>query len=128
MELIFYSARTDDFSSSLLDQVGSLIPVKNLVVCRNLKQLREALFRPAYELFAAILVAAGSQDLLNIVSMAEFLHSIRVILILPDRERDSILIGHALRPRFLTSSACNPNEIVAVARKMLENAEKYRNM
>ncbi|MGA2403679.1 MAG: hypothetical protein ABSG91_18550 [Syntrophobacteraceae bacterium] len=124
MKLIFYSADKNDFSSGLLEQVRALVPLEKLVVCRDCQQLRGALLKPSYDLFAAILVASGRQDLLGLISMAELLHSIRVILILPDRETETISKGHALRPRFLTWPAPDSLEIISVLHKMLANVKK----
>jgi len=124
MELIFYSNDRNDFSSGLLDQISALVPMESLVVCRNFRQLRRALLKPAYNLFAAILVVSGRQDLLDLISMARFLRSIRIILILPDREPETISKGHALRPRFLTWPAGDSGEVISVLHKMLANERR----
>jgi hypothetical protein len=128
METIFYGAESNSFGLGLLDQIGVLVSGERLVVCRNLGELRGSLLKPAYDLLAAILVASSRHDLLDLLSIAELLHSVRVILILPDWERETISIGHALRPRFLTWPAWNSNEVIAVLAKMLGNAEKGQSM
>jgi hypothetical protein len=124
MELLFYCAGPNDFSSRLLDEISILVSGKSLVVCRSFEELKGSLLKPEYDLFAAILVVSSRHDLLDLLSIAELLHSVRMILILPDWEQETISIGHALRPRFLTWPAWNPNEVIAVLAKMLGNAEK----
>jgi hypothetical protein len=128
MELIFYCAGPNGFSSRLLDEIGVLVSGKSLVECRNFEELKGSLLKPEYDLFAAILVVSSRHDLLDLLSIAEFLHSVRIILILPDWEQETISIGHALRPRFLTWPAWNSNEVTAVLAKMLRNAEKCQSM
>jgi hypothetical protein len=123
MELIFYSAGKNDYSSGLLEQIRTLVPTENLVVCRDSRQLRGALLKPAYDLLAVILVVSCSQELLDLCSMG-FLRSINVILILPDHEPDTTSKGHALRPRFLTWPGSDSREIISVLHKMLSNAQK----
>ncbi len=126
MELIFYCADSNDFSSGLLDQVRDLVPVERLVMCRNFVELQASLLKPEYDLFAAILVVSSRHDLLDLVSIGEFLRSIRVILILHDREQETVSKGHDLKPRFLTWPDWNSREVIAVLGKMLENVEQFQ--
>jgi hypothetical protein len=128
MDLIFYSADPNDFSSSLLDQIGVLVSAQELLVCGNSEELKGSLLKPGYDLFAAILVVSSRHDLLDLLSIAELLHSVPIILILPDWEQETISLGHALRPRLLTWPAWNSNEVVAVLAKMLGNAEKCQSI
>jgi hypothetical protein len=123
-DLIFYATGQSDFTSGLLAQIGTLIPEENIILCRDIKQLRAALLKPAYNLLAAILTVTGSQELRDLVSIARFLRSTRVILILPDREMETVTQGHALRPRFLTWPARAPGEVIAVLNKMLAVANE----
>lgn len=123
MKLIFYCADPNDFSSGLLDQIGSLVPAERLLVCRNFERLQRCLLKPENDLFAAVLVASSRHDLLDLVSIREFLTSIRVIIVLPDCERETVSKGHDLKPRFLTWPAWDSCEVVAVLRKMLGTVE-----
>ena len=53
------------------------------------------------------------------LSLRKLLSDLRLILILPDRDRDTVMSAHALRPRFLTYADGNLDDIAAVLRKML---------
>ncbi|MGA2735036.1 MAG: hypothetical protein ABSG35_20860, partial [Syntrophobacteraceae bacterium] len=55
----------------------------------------------------------------------DFLTSVRVILVLPDCEQETISKGHYLKPRFLTTD-WNSEEVIAVLAKMLRSVEKFR--
>lgn len=124
MQLIFYCANQDDYSSKLLEQISVLVPTGSIVRCQNFKELKKALLKPEYDLFAAILVISGRQDLFDIQSVSDLLRSIRVILIIPNWERENILKGHSLRPRLLTLPGRNSSDVVAVLQKMLKNEER----
>ncbi|MFZ2448808.1 MAG: hypothetical protein WAW37_20790 [Syntrophobacteraceae bacterium] len=128
MELIFYCSDPNDFSLGLLDRVGALVTAERLVACRNFGELQASLLRPEYDLFAAILVVSSRNDLLDLISIGELLRSMRVILVLPDWERETILKGHDLKPRFLTWPAWNSNEVIAVLHKMLRNEKRCQGM
>jgi hypothetical protein len=125
MKLIFYCADLNDFRSGLLDRIGSLVPAERLVACRDFEELQSTLLNSAYDLFAAVLVVSSRDDLANLLSIREFVTSIRIILILPDCEQETISKAHELRPRFLTTD-WNSEEVIAVLAKMLGNVEKFR--
>ena len=84
-ELIFYNTGQSDFTSGLLAQIGALVAPENIIMCKDIKQLRAALLKPAYNLLAAVLAVSGRQELYDLISIDKFLHSTSVILILPDR-------------------------------------------
>ena len=128
MKLIFYCADPNDFSAGLLGQIGSLVPAERLVVCRNFEELQSSLLKSAYDLFAAVLVVSSRHDLVDLLSIREFLTSIRVILVLPDCEQETVSKGHGLKPRFLTWPAWDSCEVIAVLCKMLGSVEKCQGM
>jgi hypothetical protein len=125
-DLIFYNTGQSHFTSGLLDQIGALIPSENIILCKDIKQLRAALLKPAFNLLAAILAVSGRQELLDLVAISKFLRAARIILILPDREMETVSQGHELRPRFLTWPAAAPGEVMAVLHKMLARADQSR--
>ena len=125
-DIIFYNTCQSRFTSGLLDRIGALVPPPNIILCKDIGQLRAALLKPAYNLLAAILTVSGRQELLDLVAIAKFLRSARVILILPDKELETVSQGHELRPRFLTWPAAAPGEVMAVLHKMLANADQVR--
>jgi len=126
MELVFYCADPNDFSLGLLDHIVARVHAEKLVVCGSFKELRASLLKPEYDFFAAILVVSSRRDLLDLLSIGEHLRSTRIILILPDREQETVSKGHALRPRFLTWPTGNSNEVIAVLAKMMSSAEECR--
>jgi hypothetical protein len=127
-DLIFYNTGKNHFTSGLLEQIGGLIPSQNIIMCRDIIQLRAALLKPAYNLLAAVLAVSGRKELLDLVSISKLLRATRIILILPDRELETVSQGHELRPRFLTWPAAAPTEVMAVLNKMLTQADQFREM
>lgn len=68
-----------------------------------------------------ILHAGSLADLEKFVSLRELLTGNKVILILPDRNRDTVDLGHSLRPRFITYNDSDFLEMAAVIRHILES-------
>lgn len=67
----------------------------------------------------AVLYAATKRDLLEILSIRELLSGLRIILILPDGESETVAAGHKLRPRYLGYADDDLEETAAVLRRML---------
>jgi hypothetical protein len=67
-----------------------------------------------------VLVAADRNDLLDIYAIRELFGIIRIIIILPDREDESVRMGYQLQPRFLTYMNEELSEVYSVLRKMLK--------
>jgi hypothetical protein len=128
MELIYYCTELNDFNTRLLDQVRALVAGDRLLVCRNFGELQASLLKPEYDLFVGILVVSSRRDLLDLLSIGDFLRSIRLILILHDREQETISKSHDLKPRFLTWPDWNSREVIAVLRKMLGNVAQSQGM
>jgi hypothetical protein len=88
-------------------------------IYRTIESLSQRLRQPGKNLTVAVLLATSKQELLEILSIKELLFNVRIILVLPDREEDTITKGHSLRPRFLTYADSNYGDIAAVLSKML---------
>ncbi len=67
-----------------------------------------------------ILHAGHLSDLESFVALRELLAGNKVILILPGRSRDAVVLGHSLRPRFITYNDSDFLEMASVVRHMLE--------
>jgi hypothetical protein len=68
----------------------------------------------------AVLLAASQEELQVIMALRPLLNDIHLILILPDRDKDTIAKGHVLAPRFLTDLEHNMQEVYDVLNKMLK--------
>lgn len=69
----------------------------------------------------AVLLSASKKELQDLVSVRHLINGVRVIIILPDMEKDTIAKGHLLRPRFLTFVDHNFEMVTAVLAKMIAN-------
>ena len=72
----------------------------------------------------AVLLAASKGQLSELLSLRELLNDVRIILILPDRGRETISQGHLLRPRFLSYADGDLTDVIAVLSKMLERLNR----
>ena len=74
----------------------------------------------------AVLLAASHKELQELLSIKELLQHIRIILLLPDHENETIANGHKLYPRFLSYCDGNLDDVAAVLSKMIQYMDKNK--
>ena len=121
MEILFY----ESVGNGRVEQIHKIIGSSNLgcklEVYQTIDSLSYRLSQPTDNPTVAILCADRKKDLSEILLIKDLLNSTRVILVLPDREEDTVAKGHSLRPRFLTYADSDFKEIVAVLSKMVRS-------
>ncbi len=120
MKLLFYATGESDYSRVFQDRIESLVPTPRREVYSNLASLHQRLCRPRDGLTIAILVAANRDELWKFLAMQKLLSDLRLLLILPDRSRETVTSGHRLAPRFLSYVDNGLDEVEAVLAHMLQ--------
>jgi hypothetical protein len=121
MKVILISTGPADGTLNQIETIiNGVVPPGELQVCHSLNDfsIRLRRFWENYEI--AVLVAANKEELETLISLQGLLGNLRIILILPDNNKASVLNGHKLRPRFLTYMDSNLMDLAAVLEKMLE--------
>ena len=97
-------------------------------VFRSIEDLSSRLRRPADGFVIAVLVAGNKKDLVDFAFIRHLLSDMPIILVLPDWEESTAIIGYGLVPRLLTYMDSNLMEIGAVLEKMIQYYEKRKVM
>lgn len=85
----------------------------------SIRDLALRLQKPLRGNILGVFLPTDSNDLLELFSLQFMLRNIRIILVLPDRKENTISIGHALKPRYLSYADCDFSDVAAVMAKML---------
>lgn len=120
MLLIFYEKAIDGIAEQLKGMMKPLIGEDRIKVYHTISILSKRLAQPIDGKVIMVLVAADWNDLLDIYAIRELFGIIRIIIILPDREDESVRMGYQLQPRFLTYMNEELSEVYSVLRKMLK--------
>lgn len=70
-----------------------------------------------------IVIAANNQELDELVGSRGIFYDFRTILILPNMQGDTIRKGHLLKPRYLTCSRFDMNELRQVIKKIASTSD-----
>jgi len=119
MNVFFYVPINGEVEVRLQQEVEGLVSRKKRVVCRTIDRLFRKLQQVPMDQSIAVLLAANLEDLFDLFSIRNLLEEIKIILILPDREKRTVAMGHILRPRFLSYADSNFKDVGAVLRKMM---------
>ncbi|OPY01412.1 MAG: hypothetical protein A4E60_01713 [Syntrophorhabdus sp. PtaB.Bin047] len=117
-DTIFYAKNREDLPRKLRNVLEPLLFDEHIELFRSLASLKQRLCLPAEGRVIAIIFVSDREDLMDILSMRYFLCNVEIVLILPNRKKDIVALGHELRPRFMTYKDADFGEMLSVIRKM----------
>jgi hypothetical protein len=123
MKCIFYEKKSGIIAEQIIGLLKASAIENNTELYHTIRTLSQRLTRPIDGLAIMVLIAGDRKDLLSILAIQKLFGVIKIIIILPDREDESVKIGYKLQPRFLTYVNGDISEVHAVLRKMLELSE-----
>ncbi len=119
MRLLLYAKNDDCYSEKLQAAGESVVSKEEIEVIYSIEHLSEMLMNAPYKDTVAVLITEKRDELFQLNSILGLLRKARVILILPDREPETVSIGYKLEPRFLSYIDSDVSEVSAVLNKML---------
>jgi len=121
--ILFYSTAENDFFQPLYRMMSDMVVDQKIEMCRSFGCLYQLFHQPGFDLDLAVLIPGSREDLKNIISLRDLLLDKRIILILPDRNPESISMAHIVGPRFLGYADSPYIQVEAVIRKMAEKCK-----
>ncbi|MBN2106816.1 MAG: hypothetical protein JW832_05265 [Deltaproteobacteria bacterium] len=119
MNCIVYEKKSGSIAGQIIGLLRGSAGDNKTELYHSIKALSERLRSSVDGLAVMVLIAADRNDLLNILAVRNLFGLIRVIIILPDREEESVSLGYKLQPRFLTYVNGDVAEVHAVLNKLL---------
>jgi hypothetical protein len=119
MKLLLYAKRTNGDAKRLQCAIKGVTPLCQTEICRSVTSLSQRLRQRISDLTVIVLCAFEREELSEILALSDWLRDFRTILILPDRENDTIAQGLLLRPRFFSFADSDFSDVSAVLARML---------
>jgi len=119
MNVLVYTKYMSETEKRLQEVIQVHVPGANIEICSTIDSLSRRLKMPENDQMIAVLLLASRKDLFEMLSICDLLREIRIIIILPDRDEDTIANGHKLHPRFLSYIDNDFMDVAAVLGKML---------
>jgi hypothetical protein len=118
MGLIVYIPQRDEPGRKLQRMIGGLTWRDSIEIIYTFKQLEFRLYHLSGNEDIALLLASTRKDLNELITTSSLLNHLRIILILPDEEKETTTKGHLLRPRFLSYKDGNFSDLALVLQKI----------
>lgn len=123
MNVFFLSGSKNEARKLLLRVLSIIIPSNRITVIKDTDELEYHLRQRLHENLIAVLLPAGKNELTALLSLKNLLGDIPIILVLPDRENDTVALGYKLHPRFITYSDSDFLDVATVMTKMKTKME-----
>ena len=119
MNVLIYLPFTRDQDECLQRDAELMTLDAEMEICRTVENLTLRLSQLSPFPVVAVLCAKTREDLVHLVSIRPQISNVSVILVLPDREEETINMGHSLYPRFLTFMDTELNDLKLVLRRLI---------
>jgi hypothetical protein len=119
MKLLVYTDGNNVTRERLHNIIVGQVPERNIEVCETVANLSHRLRQRTGDLGIVILCVSTPEELAEILALSRWLHDLKTILLLPDRNSTTLAKGLTLRPRFLGYADSDFSDVSAVLRRML---------
>ena len=120
MKLFLFTSMINEASVRIQALLEKSFPGVDIEVYRTIDGLSARLHQPKDDAFVAVLLAENGKELLDFHTLLNLFRDIRIILVVPDRNQETITLAHQLRPNFLCYKNSDFTEVIAVLNKMLQ--------
>jgi len=122
-KFVLYSPYTNSFIRRLTELLDESFPKAQYEVYFRWEALKKRLQLLRQDICSVILIAPTRNALEMIMAIQPLLEGLKVVLVLPDRDGDTIEKAHTFRPRYFTYVDADFSEIVGVLQKI---SDKHR--
>jgi len=109
----------DDFEAKICGVIESVISKDKTVIFRSIENMIERIMHLTYNPAITVLIIKNREELLQLYSSLNALRRAEMLLILPDRDTETIKLGYQLKPRFSTCLHNDFGVIKTVLKQML---------
>jgi len=119
MHLVTYWNEKNRNGKRLSSAIKDVVPLNSLYVFHRIEDLSRGIHRIPWGSSIAVLLTSSTKELSEIIALRGLFLERRIILILPDRKKESISKGHTLFPRFLSYVDSDFRDVRVVLKKMI---------
>jgi hypothetical protein len=124
MELLLYAPVSQDVRERVVSTLEPVLPEDSMRVCSTIDNLYRNLQTSKQHLTIAVLVLSNRKDLMKLRSIRPMFRDVRILLVLPDTEEETIAMAHRFQPRYLTFIDKNIPALATVVERMRESTHR----
>ena len=119
MNVLLYTTAQEGIVERAKTVLQSSVSDGSIEVYRTINDLSLTL-RGAKDMAIVVLLVGNREDFLDLLAIRHLFRNIRIIVVVPDTEDETITMAHRLRPRYLTYIDGNFLGLSAVVNNMCE--------
>ncbi len=123
MTVFFLSDSKNESRNMLLRVLHMIVPKNKIALINDVGELEYCLRQELQDNPIAVLLPAGKSELIDIIALKNLFGDMPIILVMPDRQSNTISLGYKLRPRFITYADSDFLDVAAVLMKMKNKME-----
>jgi len=121
-KVITYTDLSSGASEKLLQIVKGIVASDQIESFISIEGLKTRLRKSLYDVDAVVLIVESGETLEKILTIMDLLRVVSVIMVLPDRDQDTISKGYTVWPRFVSYLDSDFSEIGVVLSKMVNRS------
>ena len=123
MNVILFSSVKNEQGERLERVIELFFSKRRVEKYRDLEAFGKKLHEPYNHKDVILLSPASKEELLRLLALQDLLSGMRIILVLPDRDEETVSMGHRLRPRMVSYNDSDYLDVAAVLTRMNEKRE-----
>lgn len=120
MKMLYFSSLPNDSLQQLDELIETYVPDHALETFRDIEIFIERLNKPSNSI-SVVLLAAEKEELEKLQAFHHQLQQLRLVIILPNKEQETVSLGSKLHPRFLSYTFGNYSVVKTVLKKYFRN-------
>lgn len=124
--LLFYAAQKNHVVDALESLLSEHLPPHKLSYCHTLDALEKRLRRPRRDLEIILSCVYDTMEMARLTELRSLLADLRLLLVLPGRDEDTVAWAHQLGPRFVAYGDHSVAQMSAVLEKMLHTPSSFQ--
>lgn len=126
MKAVLYVNRVDNVGERLENIIHTQVPQIQVKICNSIDLFSQILRQPLNNISVVILLVASKNELIQFNHMETFFDNIRIILILPDRRKDTLALGLKLKTSFISYVDSDLQDVAAVLGQILKITKEVK--
>ncbi len=115
--ILFYAVG----NSPVVENLSRLLAVHPVKRCRSINAMAQCLKKPCHGLEVALVAVRSAEDLVRIIKIRDLMRDLRLVLVLPGRDAETVAWAHKLGPRFIAYADNGYEQVGAVLDKMMQS-------
>jgi len=135
MATILYLPSDNGLVDRFCEVLNYTIPGKPFAICHTLEELSRQLRDPQSIVKVAVLCVMDKEEIEGITALGEVIENVKLIFILAYDDRETIMMAHRLRPRYITWLDSDFRNVAGVLKRLValyddpsQSGEKGRHM